>query len=528
MQERIIENWLINASERMFQIPFVQILINKGYKVLHISSHGTGEHGKDIIAISPENTPICFQLKKGDINTSEWRNIISEVNDMIETSINHPQIDPKIMHKSVIVCSGMMSDDVRLTITEKNIKNESRGLGKLEIITQKEIVQDLLELHKNFFPIEPIQLKEFLFFYTYDGRSNLPEKEWSNWVYIILFDNTILSEQTIKRKVASASVLFEYSLNNFDINNNYISLIKAWVIFLSYVYSLIEKNSLEINELTDIINIYYEKILGLFVCFKKEVMSKEDYLEGILFGEGAGLLYSARITIVLSFLASYELFQKHINNDYVIDQNLIDRIKNSYQKEEFCFLGESMSILVFMLIRLLIEANEHDLGFKILMDITKSLVIENNPNQKLGYPDVYFPIDHLLETHYSIPGTEDIPYKTFIGSSYTARIFIEFLARNNKREFLESIWKEISYLFYTEFQKMDKWEFLLWQSESGNIEEYKYPQPMSWNNLYTESMHEINYDELPKVFNNSNNILFKLLFPLIFPHRFNRTTAKFI
>ena len=77
--ERIIENWLINSTERIFEVPFCQILGLEGYKVLHLSSHGVSEHGKDIIAFDNKNVPCAFQLKTGDITSSVWRKIFPEI-----------------------------------------------------------------------------------------------------------------------------------------------------------------------------------------------------------------------------------------------------------------------------------------------------------------------------------------------------------------------------------------------------------------------------------------------------------------
>ncbi len=68
MIERIIENWLINTNEKGYQIPFCQYLISKNYTIVHISTHGQMEQGKDIIAKDENETPYAFQLKAGDID----------------------------------------------------------------------------------------------------------------------------------------------------------------------------------------------------------------------------------------------------------------------------------------------------------------------------------------------------------------------------------------------------------------------------------------------------------------------------
>lgn len=52
MIERVIENWLDNASEKTYQVPFCYMLVKQGHKIIHLSRHCGMEHGKDIITIT--------------------------------------------------------------------------------------------------------------------------------------------------------------------------------------------------------------------------------------------------------------------------------------------------------------------------------------------------------------------------------------------------------------------------------------------------------------------------------------------
>src|SRR6266849_9160941 len=50
---RVIENWLISANERQYQLPFCQVLAASGETILYTSTHGPFEKGKDIITRTP-------------------------------------------------------------------------------------------------------------------------------------------------------------------------------------------------------------------------------------------------------------------------------------------------------------------------------------------------------------------------------------------------------------------------------------------------------------------------------------------
>lgn len=525
MKERLIENWLINASERMYQIPFTQILIQKGFTVLHISSHGVGEHGKDIIALDKNNQPICFQLKKGDINMPEWRKISSEIDDMIGASIIHSSINPEQMHASVIVSSGMLSEDVRMLIEAKNIKNKSVGLGKLNVITRKELIKDFSMLHSDFFPEEPNDIKDLLFFYTFDGRNNVPEDKWAKFLErVVLINNNDkkMSVSKVRQLILSASVLCFYALNNLEHEKNHISLIKAWTIFLSYVFLFLEKMKCKIDDFDDILKIYEEKILSAFSLLKDEVLSIDDYMVGSSFGEGAGQLYSTRITLVLGFLAAYELIQKKVNSSYIEDRKIVDRILNSYKKEEFAFLGEAMSPLIFMIAIYLFNSGEKELSIKIAKDFFNHIIVENSKEQKIGYPDPYYSIDLLLKEHYGVKEIET-PYESFIGTTYTARPFLEFLVKNNEKEFLSQIWENVLGIGYSEFVPDNPEDLFFWKSELGKVEEYFYEEPTKWQTLI-ESSSSIKLDKIPRVFKERQNFIYHFI--LTYPHRLSSNTWK--
>jgi hypothetical protein len=55
--ERVIENWLTNANERSYQIPFCQLLVAEGETVIYVSPHGPFEQGKDVVTVDKRGQP---------------------------------------------------------------------------------------------------------------------------------------------------------------------------------------------------------------------------------------------------------------------------------------------------------------------------------------------------------------------------------------------------------------------------------------------------------------------------------------
>lgn len=92
MLKRLIENWLINISEREFDIPFRLLLEALGHVAIgHTTIHGAMELGKDIVSRHPEGELFYFfQLKAGDITPSDWSEMQRQLLQMVTVPYVHP------------------------------------------------------------------------------------------------------------------------------------------------------------------------------------------------------------------------------------------------------------------------------------------------------------------------------------------------------------------------------------------------------------------------------------------------------
>ena len=63
MIERLVENWLANATERSFQTLVLPHANKQGHDGTPSDRHGEMEIGKDVIAVDREGTPFAYQLK---------------------------------------------------------------------------------------------------------------------------------------------------------------------------------------------------------------------------------------------------------------------------------------------------------------------------------------------------------------------------------------------------------------------------------------------------------------------------------
>jgi hypothetical protein len=188
MIERVVENWLTSTNERGYEIPFCQLLAFQGHRILHISSHGPQEQGKDIITIAPDGVPCAYQLKgEKHINLRTWRAIRGEIEELIEIPIQHPSVtDDFPYHRAYLVNNGLLADTVRREIQDRNRAYRRRGLPVLNLILKGDLLRDFIGIHGRFLPSEPNDFRRFLELYLSDGGALPSEKRLSDFLVSIL------------------------------------------------------------------------------------------------------------------------------------------------------------------------------------------------------------------------------------------------------------------------------------------------------------------------------------------------------
>ncbi len=182
MIDRVVENWLTRANERQYQFPFCQVLIAKGFRIFHLSSHGPQEQGKDIIALDKRARPIGFQLKTGDIDLSALRKIHGELNELVEVPIQFPGFPRRPHHRSVLVTNGMLNDPARQTLSNYVQGWESRGFPRLQVELKDSLLRDFVDLHGKYLPSQLSDVVQLLRFYTRDGLAPRPRAEFAGFV----------------------------------------------------------------------------------------------------------------------------------------------------------------------------------------------------------------------------------------------------------------------------------------------------------------------------------------------------------
>lgn len=242
MLERIIENWLTNASERSFQIPFCYMLQQKGHSVIHVSRHCGMELGKDIITVDPDGIPCAFQLKGGNISLRKWKEEISaQTVDLIYGELAHPSIDSSNGHRSFLVTNGKIEEEVWRAIGDVNRAANSRGFRPLEVYVDGQILDLALELRGSLWPSELSDIKTVLEFLLESGKDMLPKEKLAR-----LLESTLPfqeegkkpSRAECRRALSSGALLCSIVTSSYTNRENHVAEIEAWTLYVAHVLAL--------------------------------------------------------------------------------------------------------------------------------------------------------------------------------------------------------------------------------------------------------------------------------------------------
>ena len=143
MIERLLESWLTSISEREFDIPFRWLLEQLGFIPFgRKTTHGPMELGKDVVAQESETGLIhFFQVKAGDATPGDWRDMQTQLLQLVEVDYLHPNYKPGDPYKPVWVVTGEMRETVRTSLGLKNADYRRREMPEVEVWEQNDLIE---------------------------------------------------------------------------------------------------------------------------------------------------------------------------------------------------------------------------------------------------------------------------------------------------------------------------------------------------------------------------------------------------
>jgi len=238
--ERLLENWLDNASERSYQAPFCQMLLAQGHTVIHSTRHRPIEFGKDVLTVASDGTPCAYQLKgnpSGHLTLNQFREIPQQLFELAIHPLAHPDL-PNVQHKAFLVTNGEVEEEARLSLREMNRRIAEAGAPEIALIARGQLLSWANDLGARLWPSELRDVSGLLNILVADGADQLP----FDILHRLLADTLGLQEEDspvrgaaeLRRRITSAGILTAVSLKNFYEKRNHVAIIAGWILFAAY------------------------------------------------------------------------------------------------------------------------------------------------------------------------------------------------------------------------------------------------------------------------------------------------------
>ena len=528
MLERIVENWLDRANERSFQIPFCHVLSNKGHTIIHVSRHCGMEMGKDIISLNENGTPCAFQLKslKGKKMTlSMWREDLGkQINALALGKIIHPAIKDKSPHLPFIVINGTIDEEVSREIDDFNrsLIDTGRQENIINVIVKGQLQKDFINLQESFWPGELSNTKEFLELFLEDGQNMLPKDKLAS----ILFNSLPMNKENIYKSetlkaFASAAVICSSSISEFTNSDNHFAEFEGWVLYISYILALAEKNGLDFADFENEYSIAVSSIYNSLSRLCDELIERKSLIDG---NDGmAGIfLNKIRTTILVGVISLYGLWRKTTEEKAdEHDEFIKDFVTKNSRKMD---LWGEYAIPQFLASYFYKFRTNPHIGNDFLLLNILSIILARTDERKAGYlASPYYNSDTIIPFMLNIE-KKDLK-DTFKKSSYTLEAILHLCVRTNLKQHLILEWPQITKNVFRSFEPNEKWENYLWRSEKGTNKTFMPPYTKHWDDLVSEAR-EKDGSSLPE-FLKISPILY-LAFLIVYPHRLTSNGIRWL
>lgn len=522
MIERVIENWLDSTTEREYQLPFSQVLAAEGFRIIHTSSHGPTEEGKDIICLSREGTPCAFQLKTGNINLRFWRDIRGEVEELVLVPIQHPNIPANTPFRAYLVTNGVITDPVRIQITNLNRKWEARGEGKLEILQRGDLYNKFVRLHGEFLPATPSDFERFLRLFLSDKKAPLDKTMFAEFLESFLPLDKDIKRAELRRVFAATAVLANYVLSGFQREKNHHAVAEGWIVVIAYLLKLAEKIARYEPVWLPSLKLCIEAWERATESLVTEALTSANWVEGDLLTDHA--VHPHRKTMLLGYLSVFALYKKAGGNASDVEGEILKRITTELKAKEMpSFWGESATPYFYALCLFLLSHGQEEMACQLTASLVKSIAEFNGGRVGLGMPDPYYDPESLLNVSLF---RKDIfsRRQSFRGRSYSLRILVKFLTRRERKRLLKSLWHRITRVDFIEFVPEDPTDTYRWRVKRGSLVTRRWNQPENWADLLASATEEVSRQILlTKQFDD-----LILPFLLVYPHRMSPSLARIV
>jgi len=524
--ERLAENWLDSATERSFQVPFCQMLIGIGHRIVHSTRHGPIELGKDVITLDPSGDPCAFQLKSHPgrrLTLKQFNDILNQIYLLCNTAITHPDIPDK-PHKSYLVTNGEIEEETQVAIRELNRSFEISGhpQKKLHVISRGNLLGWANDLGISLWPTELEDLNQLLELLVETGDGPLPIKKYHSLMCRVLrlgtSDSGFRNEQEIRRHITSAALLTAISIKNFYLKKNHFAIISTWVTFSSYIIATCEKHGFTFDRnAKPSLDIALDATYAALTDLCRELTDRKNLVEGYVLAEP--WVYKWRYTLSVALMSLYWLWSQEVGWQPRELKDCVEGFIPETLNKFFWLWGEAVIPQFLSYLWYLRESTATQYPDHLLAFLLKSVIDCNKEEGPVNLMDPYYSIEDRIR-HDIAPSVREIsdPIRgeNFNGRSFFTEPLFRLLVRTGLKKACKDLWPDYSKIGSLRFQPGNKWEYCLYRSDSGTEIHKQHPLEKHWSELAEESR-DARGEEAPLPLKERKFLL--MLFVMLYPYR---------
>jgi hypothetical protein len=514
---RIVDSWLINAGERGYEAAFAQMLASEGYRILHAAVHHPFEHGKDIVAATPEGHLHAFQLKGGDVSLGDLDDIQGQLLTLATTAIRYPGVEPpRLPDRAFLVTSGRLSPPARDRIAARNDGVRAAGGVPIEVIERDQLVGRFVAAHTAYLPEGLEELSHLLQFVLQDGGGPLPVRRFFDLLHGILSSKPIRTPLHASRAIGAATVFASYAIGPWERQSNHLAVAEGWFSLACTILWLAEERSLdEAAWLTSYELARDSGRRALRLMLDEAVAAPDLVVPDVV----DGMVYPARACVVFGYAAAMLLSEPLINDAPAI----VEPIRALLMRELKYIRahGEASAPFILMIATALDRLGEPAESLTLATKWAKDLAARNMSGSDSAIADPYHSIGDLLLHQMGVE--TEVAEEDFEGQAYTLHVFIEWLARRDARPIVARLWPNVTRLHFCEFRPSRPHHLLAHSDPEGEMHTWAPATPQSWSALRAQSgtMAEA---ELPSRLWQKLEMLPYL--PLLMPYRLTASVAR--
>jgi hypothetical protein len=526
VHERLLEGWLDSASERSYQVPFCQMLVADGHRILHSTRHAPIELGKDIITLDRDRVPCAFQLKGhpgGRLTLHGFQEILEQLRSLIDLAIQYPGLGGR-PHRSFLVTNGLIEEEAALAISQLNQGYADAALPnrRLEVIQRGDLLDMANRLGEALWPTEIDQTHLLLEMLVEDGAGLFPAER----------ANLLLSEllglggksppkwsaANVRRRITSAALLTSLSLKNFDTKRNHFAVASAWTQFSLAAVAACSRFDISFDRNgRAAVDVATTAIRDALVDLATEVLGRETVLiEGDVMWDAA--FYKGRYTLILALLSLLWLWCEEDEWPPDLPREALEEFL-SKGKGQLDLWGEAAIPQLLLYYWFLRRTDARSSVDALLLQLLSATISRGPNDEPRGLPSPYWSYEAVTRHRLSsILGSDQDELATESTGvvSYYAESLLHLLVRANWKNACRDVWPNVSRMLLMQFRPANPWQFCLSHCEEGSYEQVQPPLRKEWLELVEEARF-VKCDSAPKSVVDRPPLL--ALFILLFPYR---------